>query len=321
MNAHRIPNASFAALTGLAISFALPGVGFAQAWTSPKGTGTLTLSYQNQYTDTHYFGTHRIDLGHIRLQGLYANLDYSVTDRLGVSVTLPYVAGRYTGTDPHPNKEHIDDGRYHSTFQDFNLDARYHLTARRFAITPFMRTILPSHDYEFFAHSAVGTRLKEVQIGAFVGRRLNPILSDGYFQARYSYGIVERVLGIHHNRSDMDLQAGYFISPRLNLYGLITGFITHGGLDAPPLSAPRPPANDPIFLHHDQIAHGKMLNLGGGASLAVNDRFDVYGSVIHSVTGTNGHAIKYAVTLGMSWSFGRGAAGPVEVDQDPSAAP
>jgi hypothetical protein len=58
----------------------------------------------------------------------------------------------------------IDDGKYHPTFQDFRFDVRYNVTKKGVVLTPFVGSIVPSHDYAYFGHSAVGRDLKELQV-------------------------------------------------------------------------------------------------------------------------------------------------------------
>src|ERR1700726_576943 len=95
----------------------LPG----QAWLSPQGDGTVTMLYQNDIERLHSFGDGRTrDKGHTYLDGVYVNTDFSFTDRLAVSVSLPYIAGKYVGVNPHllvrgdPETEvALDNGNYH----------------------------------------------------------------------------------------------------------------------------------------------------------------------------------------------------------------
>ena len=201
----------------LAVPFCLP----AQAWLFPKGEGTVSFSYQNLYIRDHIFPKGEIvDVGHILSHGLIMNVDYSLTDSLALSIGLPYIAADYSGLRPHQLP--IDNGKYHPTFQDFRIDFRYNLSKRPAVITPFFEVVIPSHDYEYFAHSAVGRRLREYHVGTNVGRRLNPILPNAYLQARYSYSFIERV-DISPNRSEAGAARLYFLTKRLSVLGLGSG--------------------------------------------------------------------------------------------------
>src|ERR1700692_1371796 len=120
---------------------------FAQAWLSPKGDGVVTILYQNDIERLHAFGDGRTkDRGHTYLDAVFVNTDFSLTDRLAVSVSLPYIAGRYVGVNPHllvrgdPETEvALDNGNYHGSLQDFRFNVRYALSQRALKITPLDR--------------------------------------------------------------------------------------------------------------------------------------------------------------------------------------
>src|SRR5262245_31803699 len=141
----------------VALLFALAVSASAQAWLYPKGEGTVTLAYQGIYTRDHAFEAERHDVGHIVSHALIMDVDYSITSRIAARMSLHDSAGKYTGPRPHPAV--VDDGRYHSTFQDFLFDIRYNLSQTPVVVTPFFRIVVPSHSYEYFAHAAVGRDL------------------------------------------------------------------------------------------------------------------------------------------------------------------
>ena len=247
----------------LAIPSAMP----AQAWLSPKGEGTIAFSYQNQFVADHVFENGDAhDIGHILSHALTLDADYSITDNLAVRVALPFVEGKYYGPTPHQLP--MDNGTYHSTFQDFTTDIRYRLIKRRILVTPFLRAVIPSNSYTYFAHSAAGRDQREYHLGTNFGRRLNPLLPKAYLQAQYSYAFVERVLGIAPNRSNLELQLGYFLTPRISLLGTGQGMYTHSGLDLNYTLFHAGLSGDQ-WIHHDQIAKTSLLDLGGGMSVGI----------------------------------------------------
>ena len=168
---------------------------FGQAWVPPKGQGEMALSYQNLFTREHFNGDgSRHDYGHIRLFGVIEELDYGVTNKFAVNLSVPYGFGKYHG--PFPHQLPIDNGDYHGALQDLHVGFRYNVFRRPIQFTPFVAVAFPSHHYEHFAHSAVGTDLWEVQMGMSLGRSLAPFLPRAYFQLRYGYSIMQRVLEI-----------------------------------------------------------------------------------------------------------------------------
>lgn len=292
------PGAGFRRLCAvLVMPFAVSG----QAWLFPKGEGTVSLSYQNLFVADHVFeNSDAHDIGHILSHALTLDVDYSLTDRLAVRVAVPYIIAKYYGPTPHQLPK--DDGTYHSTLQDFTTDVRYNLTKRRVVLTPFFRVVIPSNTYTYFAHSAAGRDQREYHLGTNFGRRLDPIIPKAYLQAQYSYAFVERVLGIAPNRSNVEFQLGYFLTPRISLLGTGQWMYTHSGLDL----------NYHLFhaglvgdqwIHHDQIAKTSLLDLGGGTSFAVTQSWQMFLTVARSVEGRNGHLHAAVVTIGVSRSF------------------
>jgi hypothetical protein len=274
----------------------------AQAWLFPKGEGSVSLSYQNVYVADHvYENSDAHDIGHILSHALSLDVDYSLTGKLAVRVAVPFIAARYYG--PKPHQLPMDDGTYHSTFQDFTTDVRYSLTKRRVVLTPFFRVVIPSNNYTYFAHSAAGRDQREYHVGTNFGRRLNPLLPKAYLQAQYSYAFVERVLGIAPNRSNVEIQLGYFLNRRFSLLATGHGMYTHSGveLDFTQFHAGLP--NDQ-WIHHDQIAKASLFDFGGGTSFAFTPSWQMFLTVAHSIEGRNGHLHAAVATIGVSRSFG-----------------
>lgn len=301
MSRARIVPGTAVLLSAVAFAAVAPGPAFAQAWLAPKGEASFTIGYTNVWVHDHFFNDGvPIDRGRIYSQSLATNLGYSVTDRLSLSVGLPFVASKYQGVFPHkPNGQvTLDNGSYHGTFQDFRVEARFQAGAGALAFTPFVGVGLPSHGYEYFAHSGAGKDLKEVQVGFSVGRRLDPILSDAYFQTRYGFAVPKRVLGISHDRSNLDLELGYFVTPALTLRALSFVQVTHGGFrELIDLTTPLKRA------HHDQLSRANFFELGFGASYALTRSLDGYAAWFKTISGRNTHKLAGAISVGLSVNF------------------
>src|SRR4029078_13041409 len=75
------------------------------AWTPPKGTYSLAISYQNNFSDRHSFGDGRdypvvlgqkiTDNGSTRNQSAYLDFGYAITDKLAIGFDIPYMAEKY----------------------------------------------------------------------------------------------------------------------------------------------------------------------------------------------------------------------------------
>jgi len=291
---------SVSAAAGLLAVLGFGTPAHAQAWVPDRGEGAVSIIFQSTYGRDHYFTTTKVDFGEIRSDALVLDVSYGVTRRLAVDLSLPYIASKYTGTKPHPSA--LDDGSYHASAQDFRMAVRYGVRAGRFAVTPYVGSIVPSHGYEYWAHAAPGRQLRELQIGTYVATLLDPYVPGLFVQARLGYGFTERVIGIHHNRSMADLEVGYFLSERARVFVLGSGQITHGGIDIP-TTGPLPAELRPF---HDQIDRLNYLNAGFGGSFALTDSFDVFGSMLTNQANRNGHALNRGINVGVTWSFKRG---------------
>jgi hypothetical protein len=292
----------------LAVCCASPAL--AQAWLPPKGEASLALGYGNIFVNRHYLGTSanpgdnvENDFGHIRSQSIQIALGYGLSDRLAISASLPYILTKYYGTPGQnffPHTISIDDGRYHGIFQDFRVDLDYQLLREPVAVAPFFAAVIPSHSYTYFAHAAGGRALHEYLLGSSFGARLDQLLAGSYVELTYSYAFVERVLDIHHDRSNGFLELGYFLTPSLSARGIATGFYTHGGVNG--LAADRLPPPQ-IFLHHDQIGHESGISVGGGLSYVLTGSTEVYASYLTQVQGRGGHKIKDSLSFGVTYNF------------------
>jgi hypothetical protein len=275
----------------------------AQAWLPPKGEGWFSAGYGNIFSTKHYFGTvnpgegSTVDVGHTRGNSIAFQLGYALSNRFSVSVGLPYEIYKYYGPLPHPTDQ--DDGNYHGTWQDYYFNLAYQLVSGNAAVAPFLTVVVPSHDYQYFAHAAPGKDLNEFRAGFAAGSRLDRLLAGSYLQAAYSYAFVEKVQGIHHDRSDFGLEAGYFLTPEMRLRILGSGYYTHGGLvfhtpfDLPPELLP----------YHDQIGHSSQINVGGGLSYLISGSTEVYAVYAQSVYGRDGHKIDNGLNFGVTYSF------------------
>jgi hypothetical protein len=304
----------------------------AQAWLPPAGEASISIGYGNIFVTKHYgqraaqpgvpagppSDNTEDDRGHIRSQTVGAELGYGITDRFAVSVGLPFMSAKWYRTCqaprfcglPHtpPSGRTLDDGNYHGTFQDYRVQALYQVARNPVVLTPFVGAVIPSHDYQYFAHAAIGRGLREYLLGVNFGGRLDRVLPGAYLQTHYSYAFVERVLGIHHDRSNGALEVGYFVTPSLGTRFLASGYYTHGGLS---LRSPADfhcatsvcNAGDPIFLHHDQIEHSSAISLGGGLSYALTGSVDVYATYLRTVLGHGGHKIDQGINFGFAWGF------------------
>ncbi|HTH02743.1 MAG TPA: hypothetical protein VL882_20865 [Vicinamibacterales bacterium] len=274
----------------------------AQAWVPQQGEGSVSLAAQQLNVKKHLAGTIAKDAGHINTGVLLADVTYGLTDKFAVDLAIPFVVTKYSGTSPHPNTT-IDDGTYHNSFTDFRMSVRYNLTRKGAVITPYVGSVVPSHDYAYYGHAAFGEQLNELQVGTFVAKLFTSGVPGMFVSSRIAYGFVEKVQDLSHNRSMADLEAGYFVTPSFRAFGMINGQRTHGGVDFPITGT----SGLPVELRpvHDVIQRVNYVNLGAGLAYSIDDSFDLFGSFVREVAGRNGHVLNRGITIGASWSFSR----------------
>jgi hypothetical protein len=335
---------SLTILIGLQFVFATSGD--CQAWVASKGTGAFSISYINNLDNKEYFGHGETyimippdpicsgvlgfseqycqqvpptglqvsDFGRLRTQGVYFDVAYSVTDKLGLTISIPYLAPKYDApaeeTSTYFSAHHfpdgsvpLDDGRYHGFFQELAFRARYNVAMHPFLITPFVQYNQPSNGYPTFSHAIVGRNVNSIAFGSYFGKTLGGFLSNAYVQGDYAFAFDEKVLDISRHRSQFEGEVGYFITPEVRAFTTFSAQITHGGLDGPQ-EIGLPFYTNPQFVHHSQITRDNYADIAFGAQYSISNRMDVYGLVQHMIIGRNLHALKYGLTFGMSWGWG-----------------
>lgn len=298
-----------AIVAALAIVLCAVRAASAQAWLPPQGVGAVTLVVQKiDHTG------HRLDPGTFDADGKSVNLDlgialdYALTDRWSISLGVPFVGSKYIG--PHPPPPPIPDlpvdncRCWHRTWQDVSATSRFNLVSSDtgFALTPSMAIVLPTHNYDPEGEAVAGRQLTELDLAVDAAQRLDPISSRLAINAHYSYAVVERVLDIPNNRSNVVLEGEYAASRRLSVAGFVMWQHTHGGVPVSAVLAPGAPAD--LILEHDRFLRDNSMHVGGRASYSFRrSKFDVFGSCISFVSGTNTHAGR-VITVGLTRWFG-----------------
>jgi hypothetical protein len=290
----------------------------AQAFIPAAGDGTVSVSYQslvthgqNGVSGERLFPDQPQDL--TETHALVWYVDYGLSDRIAVHASLPYMAVRYEGQNPHligikGQPSNLDDGTYHGSFQDFYFGTRFKLVqSSRFALTPFGEVTIPSHHYESLAQSAVGRDLRALVVGAAVGGFADYLVPGLYFQTRISQAFVQKAVDIRPNHTGVDSALGYFVTPRLAIQFIETLQLTSDGIDwvgPPKILAVHDgtPLNKNYVINHDRLVRTNALNFGAGLTVTVTKDVDVFATVTKLAWGQNLPPPR-SVTVGMNWSF------------------
>jgi hypothetical protein len=295
---------------------AAPGVAHAQAWVPDKGEGSVTFTYQNYDVVGHFdvFGN-KNNNGGTYSQSLVTELDYGVTDVIGLTLTLPFIASKYTGPpvyyvgghETHPGP--LDDGSYHAAVQDLRIEVRRQFWAKSVALAPFGGISLPTHDYETVGEAVPGRHRRDYQVGVSAGSDLGEA-SNAYLQVRYAYGTMQKVEDIPFTRSNIDIEAGQAPISRLLFRGLVNWQIRHQGPTIARLS------DD--WVDHDRFIAPSYFNLGAGTSVSLTRSADVYAIYVATVAGSNGAHRGRLIGVGTTWGFGGALGGLISGHNVPS---
>ena len=294
----------------VAIFAAIPYPLLSQAWISPRDQGTVSLLYQYGFDRYHALSQgEAVDRGHMYLQALVLDVDYSLTERLAVRVAAPFIEGRYEGTAPHllvrGQKDTIvpvDNGDYHGGVQDVRFDVRYNVSRKKLMVTPFFQVNAPSHSYATLGHAAIGTNQREYRMGVSLGRQLNPWLPRAYVQGRYAFGMAQEVANVAPKRSYGELQFSYVLSSKVSLQASMVWTHGHNGIDLINGLFPNN-LSEEQYLNHDRISRVNLLDVGGSLSYSINRKTNLFVGWGRSIAGTNTHLRTIVLTAGVTKSF------------------
>ena len=275
----------------------------------PAGVGSLTISVQGIDNTGHLLTDGSAVGGLSTSLSLFVEAEYAITDRLSISGGLPYVGAKWTDPlAPPPFIPYLPVDQchcWHAGLQDFSFSARYNaLNAGGFALTPSISVGVPSHDYNFRGEAVIGRDLKETRLAVDVGQRLDRISPKLSVQGRYSYAIVERVLDIPNDRSNVTLDAAFQFTRKFGAHGFTTWQRTHGGLRFGGMGSLQPPGEvntGERLLQHDRLLRDNNFRAGGGVSYLLQ-KVDLFASYVAYLSGTDSH-LGRALTGGISWPF------------------
>ena len=297
-------------LAGSLLPVCLSGLAFGQAWIPPKGQGSVNFGYSWGHVDTHIFsssiygldaGPREQDYGEIDSQTVLLGVAYGVTERFALGLDLAQVGAQYTGT--FPESPEIDDGSWHRGIQDLRIGFRYQAYKGPMVVTPFAGAVVPVGNYDHFGHAALGRHLNEFPFGVSLGAPFGKKRVHSYLLANYAYSIVEELEGIDTNRSNANLEFGFFPTKKLVLRAVGGWQDTHGGLDWA-----TDVVDEETAHNHDVVANSDYWTAGAGVAYSINPNLDVYGSWNAILSGSNTHDLE-TITAGLSWNFGKGLTG------------
>ena len=291
----------------IVLSHSLQSASHAADGASRAGHGSISISYQYNYVDSIEVSTGTIPIGDVDTHTLNLDLDYHLTDRVTLSAGIPFVRKRYKGSFPHDplllnpprtDVENVDQGKWNTSFQDFHLGARYLAMESPLIIEPFVFLGVPSHDYPFFGHAAVGQNLWKLDVGSSF--TYFPPISDAYYSLDLAYVFVEKTLGVDVSHWRVRVDAGYFFRPRLS--GRLFVLLKDGDGLVFPDNFP-PPRDNELWYQHDRLIKHNYVNVGAGLDWTLNERYHASTSIMTMTHAEQVHKMRYAVIFALSRSF------------------
>lgn len=283
-----------------------PVAGNAQDEVPRAGHGSIAITYQRQSADSFDSTIGEVYIGPVDTHALNIEIDYHLTDRLTLVAALPYIHRRYQGTfqhdplsldPPRPDIENVDQGEWNNSFQDLQLGLRYLVRSSPVAIEPYALLRVPSNEYPFFGHAAVGQHQTRLEIGSSFA--FSPGLSDAYYGLDLSYTFVERVLGVSVNHWRANAESGYFFTPRVT--GRIFALLKDGrGLDFPD---DFPSRTDERWYQHDRMVKHNYVNMGLGMTWSLQSNYRVSASWMTMTRAEIVHIMDHAFDFTVSRDF------------------
>ena len=292
----------------------VPSFASGQAMVSDKGTGVATLQYIYFTSGDHLFSTDAIDgqstrgytaegnrwyLGDTTAHTVLLYVDYGLFHRFGVSGTAAWVSSKYEGRAP-VNRD-VDDGSYHSSFQDFGLDARYMLLTAPLNVSLSAGIGAPMTSYANYGHAAVGRSLAEVRAGIFLAYDWT---AGGALYGSAIYGVSEELEGINLQRITITGGAGYNFGGRFfgELFSVYVA--TPNGVDWVSGDPSEPEFHGGDSTSFSALAAVSLLNVGASAHIFTPGNTVVALTLSSTVWGENIEDGVYA-GLALSYRFGK----------------
>jgi hypothetical protein len=287
---------------------------------SAAGHGDISIAYLNTYVNGFWLDSKtKLAAGTVRSRGVALELDYNVADAWSVHVGIPFLSNKYQGSQPHcpttappqcanipalnpqhPESQFIDDGRYHSTWQDFSLGAAWHTQINDYYITPSVTATIPSHDYVFFDNAAVGQRLHQLLVATTLAHQFE--FSNFYYKLGYGYAFSQKVLGQDTGYQRFDGELGYFINERWSVRAFVSGRIGNGLSAYEGLPQTDGMTND-NWYHHDQTGEHNYFGAGFGFDYDFGNRYMVTAAIQREFWGETVFDFKYALEMRLTRSF------------------
>lgn len=237
---------------------------------------------------------------------------YSLSPRLKIFGSIPYVQKRYRGAsevvhDPNvdfvayspPDLTMVDDGDYHGGFQDASIGMQYLAIDGPFSVSPYISFGAPLRDYPIYGNAIIGKQLWELPIG--VSLEFTPYFSDWSFHADIAYVISEKAVGVDLNYWYWHASASYFVTRRFAPRVFLTQRKAPNALLWPEDFSDD--LDNEFWFHHDRTLKHAYLNGGIGFDYIVSDRYSISATYFETLDPDHVSEVDYALTFAVSRRF------------------
>ena len=288
---------------------------------SAAGHGSVSIEYGRAFYHGDYGGPAGINSGQVQFQSVSLLASYFVTDHWEIHVDIPFVMGKSDGQQVHPQlpcpppggtlanctPTHVDDGRYHGTWTDWDVGVQYHaVIGDNYYVIPMLDVYVPSHNYAYYGGAAPGQRVARTAAG--IGLQHQFDFSNFYYTLQYQYVIKPRFIGFNSNYNELAADLGYFINPKLGVR-LITDTKIGDGLDDSELNASIRTPEGPDFNQgslwplHDKVRKQNHIDVGFGVDWTLDQRDTLSFSALRSVWGQSNARLQNGIGLKFAHGF------------------
>lgn len=297
----------------------------AGAQESRKGTGSMRAEFQTIRTGRFHDALNKFDYWSTDTRALLLSMDYSISDRVTVFASVPYVKKRFNsevewGGDPHnpndpwwidfvpPDNRFIDDEQFHGGFQDLSIGFSYRYQWGPLSVSPYISRGTPTNDYPFYGKAAIGPNLWTIPIGTTFS--YVPHFSDWYLSGNLAYVISEQPLDINVNYWLAHLSVGYWFARNFSM-NVFTGlkYVKHGRImpwdftDDPNYGNFPEDFDTEEWYNHDRIIGFRSLNAGLGFDYILTPKYRVSGSAFTGIWAEQSNEIDHAFTMALTYFF------------------
>ena len=276
-----------------------------------KGDGSIRVAYQYIRTGAFDSSIGEIDIGNTDSHAVLLSGDYAFNERWRVFASLPYIKKRHTGALPHdptvdfvnytpPDLRVTDDGDYHGGFQDMFIGMSYLAVDGPLTVEPFVSYGLPTRDYPFYAHAAIGRNLWHLPVG--VSLTYTPYFSDWFFASDIAYVFTEKTSGVDVSHWLIYAEAAYYFTPRFAPKVFVSIKDVPSGLSFPD-DFPPEAFDSKIWYTHDRTIKHSFVNAGVGFDYILNNKYQLSGSVYSMLEPDQVNIVDYAFTVGLTRYF------------------